>query len=484
MALTMPLGRRWWRNIPALVVLCAAEAFSGGVLSSIPPTVARVGKRAILRAELERRIAQSRSMDPARFDRMTEEEQKKALCRILSSMVVRELELQEARKRNIAADERVIEELLKREEKNRGGPEAFAKALAEARSSVPEWQREMREEQMIRGIEAKAGAGNDPGVRKTWLDSLRRSSQMWMWNPGREDGAGCGDLSPVSLAPARYIGSDACRICHPDIRSTFFRNPHFKSLASGKEPADQAGCESCHGPGKAHVDAHGGKTTIVAFSRLQPLQILDRCLSCHGQTFARAAIRNSPHTLRNVVCTNCHSIHKSPAPKFLLAANQTELCYDCHTDVRARFSMPFKHRVNEGFMSCTDCHNPHGESPPAWRMAARPRMMNHALANEEPCLRCHSEKRGPFVFEHGAVRVDGCEVCHEPHGSANSRLLRRPLVFTLCLECHNGASGFGRRNAGIPTQSAAHNMADSRYQNCTNCHVRIHGSNTDRLFFR
>ena len=61
--------------------------------------------------------------------------------------------------------------------------------------------------------------------------------------------------------------------------------------------------------------------------------------------------------------------------------------------------MPFKHRVNEGVMTCTDCHNPHGAFPPTWRMAERPHMMDQALANEEPCLKCHEEKRGPFVYE-------------------------------------------------------------------------------------
>jgi DmsE family decaheme c-type cytochrome len=146
--------------------------------------------------------------------------------------------------------------------------------------------------------------------------------------------------------------------------------------------------------------------------------------------------------------------------------------------------MPFKHRVNEGFMQCTDCHNPHGVPAPTWRMGARPRMVEHALANEEPCLKCHSDKRGPFVFEHPAVRVDGCETCHNPHGSTNPKLLRRPVVFTVCLECHNGAGNFGRQGDGVQMLSAAHNMTDPRYQNCTACHVRIHGSNADPLFLR
>jgi DmsE family decaheme c-type cytochrome len=111
-------------------------------------------------------------------------------------------------------------------------------------------------------------------------------------------------------------------------------------------------------------------------------------------------------------------------------------------------------------------------------------MVDAALANEEPCLKCHADKRGPFAFEHAAVRVDGCGSCHQPHGSMNARLLKRPATFPLCLECHNGASNFGRQGDGVQLQSSTHNMADPRYRNCTTCHVRIHGSNADARFLR
>lgn len=284
--------------------------------------------------------------------------------------------------------------------------------------------------------------------------------------------------------PSNYVGSNVCKTCHPDVWLNFFKNPHYKSIASGEETPDRTGCEGCHGPGKAHVEARGGKQSIRAFSLLQPKQILDTCLTCHSKDFSRANIRRSQHSLADVVCSNCHSIHKSPVPKFLLAKKQRELCYGCHAPVRAQFSMPFKHRVNEGFMECSDCHNPHGSFAATWRMGLRPRMLEQALGNEEPCLKCHSDKRGPFLFEHPAVRMDGCETCHSPHGSTNARLLRRPVIFTVCLECHNGADNFGRQADGITLQSPSHNMSDRRYQHCTTCHVRIHGSNSDKLFLR
>ena len=291
--------------------------------------------------------------------------------------------------------------------------------------------------------------------------------------------------TPSNPVSSEYVGSAVCKTCHPNIWLNFYKNPHYKSIASGTETPARTGCEGCHGPAKAHVEARGGMTTIPhAFSLMQPKEILDDCLTCHAKDFSRANIRRSSHTLADVVCTNCHSIHKAATPKFLLAKKQTDLCYSCHSSVRAQFSMPFKHRVNEGVIQCSDCHNPHGSPAPTWRVGLRPRMVEQALGNEEPCLKCHTDKRGPFLFEHAAVRVDGCESCHSPHGSMNARLLKRPVIFTLCLECHNGAGTFGRQGNGIPTQSASHNMADPRYQNCTTCHVRIHGSNADRSFLR
>lgn len=308
---------------------------------------------------------------------------------------------------------------------------------------------------------------------------------MLMWCMGLLVGALAILVAPVQ-AQDEYVGSQVCRGCHGALYNEFYRNPHYKSIATGKEKPENTGCEGCHGPGGGHVEADGGSDTIPrAFSRLKPNQVLDTCLRCHGQTLSRANIRRSKHTEQDVVCTNCHSVHNPQAAKFLLARRQqTDLCYGCHSSVRAQFNMPFKHRVNEGAVQCTDCHNPHGGFAPTWRSAARPAMIEQGQANEEACLKCHVDKRGPFVYEHAAVRVEGCETCHNAHGSTNARLLKRPVTFTICLECHNGQGAFGRTSTGVLTQTPSHNMADPRYQNCTTCHVRIHGSNADPRFLR
>jgi DmsE family decaheme c-type cytochrome len=116
-------------------------------------------------------------------------------------------------------------------------------------------------------------------------------------------------------------------------------------------------------------------------------------------------------------------------------------------------------------------------------MATRPAMVDQTAFNDEACLKCHTDRRGPFVYEHAPTKVEGCERCHFPHGSTNSRLLRKPVVFTLCLECHNGG-GTGTRRAGVDLQTSQHNLLDPKFQRCTTCHVRIHGSNIDGTFLR
>ena len=289
-------------------------------------------------------------------------------------------------------------------------------------------------------------------------------------------------LSLLQLAGAAdFSGSKTCKTCHADIAFKFFRNPHFHGEDDAAHPGT-TGCESCHGPGSEHIKAPS-KTSIFAFSQHSSEEIVARCLTCHSKDLGRMNFRRSEHFKASLDCTSCHSIHRSPTPRRLLAKVQRELCYGCHQSVRAQFSMPFKHRVNEGVIDCSDCHNPHGTFAPSWKMADKPRMVSQSSVNEEACLGCHKDMRGPFVFEHTAVRVDGCETCHLPHGSANPRLLKRPVVFTLCLECHNG-SGSGRTGHGAPLTSSFHNLANPQFQNCTVCHVRLHGSNASAFFLR
>ena len=156
-------------------------------------------------------------------------------------------------------------------------------------------------------------------------------------------------------------------------------------------------------------------------------EVDETCLGCHAG--AHPNFERSPHAKAEVGCISCHSVHASKDTEHLLKAAQPKLCFQCHTDVKPAFDMPFHHKVNEGVVKCSDCHDVHGT------------FGNNNLRSTADqnliCTKCHAETRGPFVYEHAAVKAEGCVGCHTPHGSQNARLLNMPSVNTLCNQCHS-----------------------------------------------
>lgn len=63
-------------------------------------------------------------------------------------------------------------------------------------------------------------------------------------------------------------------------------------------------------------------------------------------------------------------------------------------------------------------------------------------------LRCHTDKSGPFAFEHAPMRIEGCSACHEAHVSTKPLLSRNEVRF-VCLECHSNG---GTSSASKPGQ--------------------------------
>jgi len=269
--------------------------------------------------------------------------------------------------------------------------------------------------------------------------------------------------------PADYVGQDTCKGCHEDIFKNFETTPHWKTTYTKKGPEWQ-GCEACHGPGKAHVEGGGDKTKIFTFKDADASEISKRCLSCHVYGEEHSNFARQAHNINNVSCIDCHSPHHAKEKEHLLVEKQPQLCYSCHGEVKADFSKPFHHRVNEGLIKCTDCHNEHG--------GFLTHQLRSTASQDVVCFKCHADKAGPFVYEHQPVKVEGCVICHTPHGSANPRLLKRSQINLLCLECHTLSQG--STAPGIPS---FHNQSE-HFQACTLCHPMIHGSNFSNIFFR
>ena len=108
-------------------------------------------------------------------------------------------------------------------------------------------------------------------------------------------------------------------------------------------------------------------------------------------------------------------------------------------------------------MDCASCHNAHGSAPSL--------LIRQSVT--ETCFTCHTDKRGPFVWEHAPVRED-CANCHAAHGSSQRNLLTAKDPF-LCLSCHSYGG-----HVNLPRYNRVSNPYGS---GCSNCHISVHGSN-------
>jgi len=253
----------------------------------------------------------------------------------------------------------------------------------------------------------------------------------------------------------------SCGDCH-DQAKAFTHNPHARGEVTDGVVSNGV-CETCHGDATAHIEA-GGDPTLISIPR-GLTGANETCMMCHDTATDRKSHRTGMHAnSRAVNCLSCHAIH-SEEPK-LLAKNELAVCSTCHSTQAASFrNKPYAHRIGRGGMSCSSCHEPHG----------RPgkESIRRTAAGETACLGCHSDKRGPYVFQHGGAALGECSTCHAPHGSVNPNQLTRTRVAQVCMECH---SPITHDTLGSQPPSF-HNLNSPRYQNCTTCHVAIHGSN-------
>lgn len=302
-------------------------------------------------------------------------------------------------------------------------------------------------------------------------------------------------VSDQSVQNDDYVGSDSCTACHDVQADRFARTKHSKLAELSSWKGKVQGCESCHGPGRKHVEDPTVKGSIISFVNKNPKEISETCLSCHAGKEAHNNFRRGDHWRNNVGCTDCHTSHgpeheslrpdsigfvgraarqrPNQADTAMLKQSEPQLCISCHTETRSQFSKPFRHKVLEGTMKCSDCHNAHG--------GFDQKQTKLAVGADQACVKCHSDKQGPFVFEHAPLKIEGCAACHTPHGSANPKMLKRSSVRQLCLECHTDILNV---ELGDPLPGGPHNQSSIRSQNCTICHAAIHGSNAQRNFFR
>ena len=315
-----------------------------------------------------------------------------------------------------------------------------------------------------------------------WFASARRSE------------ASIGGSKVLNTEPLQsdYIGSEACKDCHEDQFKAFSHTSHSELVKISSWRGKVTGCEACHGPGKAHSE-EGDPKKIISFKNKSSKEISETCLTCHAGKEERNNFRRGEHWRNDIGCTDCHSPHllvtnrnvpgsitrvtAANAEKsgfssiHMLKLDEPQLCMSCHQETKPDFNKPFHHKVLEGVMKCSDCHNPHG--------GFELKQTRLATGADAACIKCHADKQGPFTYEHAPLKTEGCTACHTPHGSSHPRLLRFGAVSQLCLTCHSVAHDVG----AVEPAGPQHNL-NAQYNNCTACHVKIHGSHSSPVFFR
>lgn len=173
------------------------------------------------------------------------------------------------------------------------------------------------------------------------------------------------------------------------------------------------GCERCHGPGSDHV-AQKTRASILNPARMDYVQANDTCIQCHSQG----------QPLTNPIAGKYYD-------------------WPAGYSVGLRLADYWKleeHRLGE----LTFTHFPDGT-------AHKNRMQGNDYVQS-------------LMYARGVT----CFSCHDPHGSENEAILRKP-VNEVCMSCHGPNTQNGPHAASI--ESHTHHKVDSAGSQCVACHM-------------
>src|SRR6185295_14619124 len=163
----------------------------------------------------------------------------------------------------------------------------------------------------------------------------------------------------TSLPPAQasnFVGDETCTTCHESEGKSLRTTLHGKAQ-NARTPAARSGqsCETCHGPGQAHVDT-GDKTKIKRFTAMSAKDVNATCLTCHSKG-SHAQWNGGMHDARNLSCATCHSVHTPKSERAQLkTVTAVQTCATCHKQESMKVQKSGHMPVREGKMDCTTCH--------------------------------------------------------------------------------------------------------------------------------
>jgi tetratricopeptide (TPR) repeat protein len=237
-----------------------------------------------------------------------------------------------------------------------------------------------------------------------------------------------------------------CADCHStDVRKGY---DDAKDVYDTRYAEVSVGCESCHGPGSAHVAARGaGGLTIAFHERRDVAWVIDPATG--------NARRSAPRTTDDEMetCARCHSRRSQFAEGWragdrlldhFLPVTLREGLY--HPDGQQQDEVfiwgSFRQsKMHEAGVTCGDCHDPHTQKM--------------RLPDDATCAQCHAPAKYAVVEHHR----------HEP-GKAGSQ----------CVDCHMPATTYmvndPRRDHGFKVPRPDLTASTGAPNACAACHER------------
>lgn len=245
----------------------------------------------------------------------------------------------------------------------------------------------------------------------------------------------------ATAASHGLAGDDTCVVCHDTLSAAAHRSPHGPGGDLGARAVSRS-CETCHGPGQAHVDAGGDKTQIRAFKTgASSQQISDTCLSCHAGAHD-GQIKED--------CQTCHSIR---------AARFTRGGFSHDTT-----GLPL--RGLHQLVSCERCHD--GEKAPDSGDAGAGARLGAIVAM---CGRCHTDAHagrfGTACSSCHSETIKAFEIARYTHQNAvlSKAFFVGPHAGAPCAACHKRGADAGRAGPTYDVSTA-----------CSSCHTDVHRS--------
>ncbi|MGH7476398.1 MAG: ammonia-forming cytochrome c nitrite reductase subunit c552 [Longimicrobiales bacterium] len=211
--------------------------------------------------------------------------------------------------------------------------------------------------------------------------------------------------------PARVLGTDPrfsnCQNCHGSQIELAFDTAADRYVTRIQSLG--VNCESCHGPGRAHVSlARSGELAKATDPAIRTMHALDDDASLE-------------------VCFECHALKDALMPGFLPGRPLAEY-YSLklpllgeaalHIDGRVKtFAYQEQHLYSDcyvsGSMTCVDCHEPHGQQ---YRDITHTPLEDRF--SDQQCLACHAAKAAniPSHTKHAEGSAGSrCVACHMPY---------------------------------------------------------------------